>query len=120
LNSGYRHYFKGHLLDLIEVVQPEYIDGFFMDIMFRVGCHCGHCMKKMKEKGMDTKSNEFLLDGSLVQMMKEAYFYMQPTEEPAKVFAIGSAVRTLRELTEECEDLRNLPAEKFRSQLLKK
>lgn len=53
--------------------------------------------------------------------VKEAYFYMQLTEEAAKVYAISSAVGTPRTLTEEeCDDLRNLSAETYRSSLLKK
>src|SRR5699024_6951706 len=53
--------------------------------------------------------------------MKEAYFYMQLTEEAAKVFTIASAVGEPRILTEqECDDLRNLSAETYRSNLLKK
>lgn len=54
LNSDYRDYFKAHLLDLIEVVGPERIDGLFMDILFRVDCHCTHCMKQMEARGIDT------------------------------------------------------------------
>ncbi|BBU38358.1 MAG: class II aldolase/adducin family protein [Bacillaceae bacterium] len=53
--------------------------------------------------------------------MKEAFFYMQLTEESAKVFTIASTVGTPRILTEqECEDLRNLSSEKYRASLLKK
>lgn len=53
--------------------------------------------------------------------MKEAFFYMQLTEEAAKVFTIASSVGKPRILSEEeCEDLRNLSAETYRSSLLKK
>lgn len=53
--------------------------------------------------------------------IKEAYYYMQLTEEAAKVYAISSAVGTPKTLTEEeCADLRNLSAETYRSKLLKK
>lgn len=53
--------------------------------------------------------------------MKEAFFYMQLTEEAAKVYAISSAIGKPRVLTErECEDLRNLSAETYRADLLKK
>lgn len=53
--------------------------------------------------------------------MKEAYFYMQLTEESAKVYSIAAAIGDVRKLTEaECDDLRNLSAEKFRSELLQK
>jgi L-fuculose-phosphate aldolase len=52
--------------------------------------------------------------------MKEAFFFMQLTEESAKVYTISSIVGTPRILTEqECEDLRNLSSEKYRQQLLK-
>lgn len=53
LNSGYRDYFKAHLLDIIDVVGEEQIDGIFMDILFRVACDCQHCQKEMKGKGID-------------------------------------------------------------------
>jgi len=53
--------------------------------------------------------------------MKEAYFFMQLTEEAAKVFTIASIVGTPRILTDqECDDLRNLSSETYRSNLLKK
>jgi L-fuculose-phosphate aldolase len=52
--------------------------------------------------------------------MKEAYFFMQLTEESAKVYTIASIVGQPRILTEqECQELRNLSAEQYRSKLLK-
>jgi L-fuculose-phosphate aldolase len=52
--------------------------------------------------------------------MKEAYFFMQIMEESAKVYTIASTVGIPRVLTEEeCQDLRNLSSEKYRSKLLK-
>ncbi|GAA0291780.1 L-fuculose-phosphate aldolase [Gracilibacillus halotolerans] len=52
--------------------------------------------------------------------MKEAYFFMQLTEEAAKVYTISSSVGEPRILTEnECSDLKNLSSEKFRAKLLK-
>lgn len=51
--------------------------------------------------------------------MKEAFFLMQLTEEAAKVFAISTLFGGPRILTDqECEDLRNLSAEQYRSKLL--
>lgn len=51
--------------------------------------------------------------------MKEAFFLMQLTEEAAKVFAISKLFGGARILTDkECDDLRNLSAEKYRSKLL--
>lgn len=49
LNSGYRNYFKNHLQDIINTIGPKKIDGFFMDILFRVACNCNHCRQEMKE-----------------------------------------------------------------------
>lgn len=52
--------------------------------------------------------------------MKEAYFFMQITEESAKVYTISSTVGVPRILTEEeCKELRDLSSEKYRSELLK-
>jgi L-fuculose-phosphate aldolase len=52
--------------------------------------------------------------------MKEAFFFMQIIEESAKVYTIASTVGIPRILTEEeCQDLRNLSSEKYRSKLLK-
>lgn len=51
--------------------------------------------------------------------MKEAFFFMQLTEESAKVFTFSSIVGTPRILTdEECDDLRDLSAERYRAKLL--
>ncbi|MFA9557738.1 class II aldolase/adducin family protein [Evansella sp. AB-rgal1] len=57
---------------------------------------------------------------TLGKSMKEAYFFMQLTEEAAKVYTISSIVGNPRVLTEEeCEDLKNLSAERYRAKLLK-
>lgn len=57
---------------------------------------------------------------TLGKTMKEAYFFMQLTEESAKVFSISQLFGGPRILTEEeCTDLRNLSSEKYRSKLLK-
>lgn len=51
--------------------------------------------------------------------LKEAFFLMQLTEESAKVFTISTLFGGPRILTdEECMDLKNLSAEKYRSKLL--
>lgn len=53
--------------------------------------------------------------------MKEAFFFMQLTEEAAKVYTFSQMIGTPRILTnEECEDLRNLAAERYRANLLEK
>ncbi|MFK4996875.1 class II aldolase/adducin family protein [Bacillus sp. N9] len=58
---------------------------------------------------------------TLGRTMKEAFFFMQLTEESAKVYTIGAIHGGPRILTdEECEDLRNLSSEKYRSSLLQK
>lgn len=53
INSGYREFFKEHLIDMIQVVGPEKVDGIFMDILFHLDCCCDSCMKKMKQRGVD-------------------------------------------------------------------
>lgn len=55
VNSPYRQYFKNHIIDIIESVGPDNIDGFFMDIMFVVDCNCEYCTTKMKELNIDTE-----------------------------------------------------------------
>lgn len=53
--------------------------------------------------------------------MKEAYFFMQLTEEAAKVYTISNSVGEPRILTEdECLELKNLSSEQYRAKLLKK
>lgn len=56
LNSDYRVYFKEHLQDIVDVVGVDNIDGFFMDILFKVDCNCSNCFKEMKKKELDTSS----------------------------------------------------------------
>ena len=57
---------------------------------------------------------------TLGKTMKEAFFFMQLTEESAKVYTISSIFGGPRILTnDECDDLRNLSAERYRSKLLK-
>lgn len=58
LNSGYRQYFKEHLQDIIDVVKSENIDGFFLDILFKVDCNCENCFKQMKLKGLNTEDRK--------------------------------------------------------------
>ncbi|MGL5753552.1 MAG: beta-galactosidase trimerization domain-containing protein, partial [Paraclostridium sp.] len=58
LNSPYRQYFKNHIIDIIESVGPERIDGFFMDIMFVVDCNCEYCKGKMKELNINIENEE--------------------------------------------------------------
>ncbi|GMQ59092.1 hypothetical protein AN1V17_34890 [Vallitalea sediminicola] len=55
LNSGYREYFKNHIQDIIDVVGVSNIDGFFMDILFKVDCNCPKCVEKMSKLGFDSK-----------------------------------------------------------------
>lgn len=55
------------------------------------------------------------------QNMKEAYYYLQLVEESAKIFSIASTLGKVRILSEkEEEDLRNLPSERYRYDLLQK
>ena len=58
LNSGYRGFFKEHLLDIIDVVGADRLDGIFMDIVVQVECNCEHCRQKMRELHMDPDQKE--------------------------------------------------------------
>ncbi len=53
LNSGYRGFFKEHLLDIIEVVGIHRLDGIFMDIVIQADCCCPNCKAKMKQLRID-------------------------------------------------------------------
>lgn len=70
LNSPYRVYFKALLLDLINVVGPEQIDGIFMDILFPVACDCQHCQAEMAARGFDHLQEQQRLAYSL-QMLHD-------------------------------------------------
>lgn len=56
LNSGYREFFKAHLEDIVVSLGKDYIDGFFMDILFKTDCHCEKCMQDMAQRGYDVHS----------------------------------------------------------------
>lgn len=74
--------------------------------------------KKVKENQAVIMRNHGVL--TVGSTMKEAFTYMQLIEEAAKVFSIARMVGEPNILTaKECEELRNLKAETYRSQLLK-
>lgn len=78
---------------------------------------------KVAEQVGDTSVLVFRNHGVLTvgRTMKEAFFFMQLTEESAKVFTFSNMVGTPRVLTEqECEDLRSLSTERYRANLLEK
>lgn len=58
VNSPYRKYFKNHIIDIIETIGSDKIDGFFMDIMFVVDCNCEYCRSKMIELNINTEVAE--------------------------------------------------------------
>ncbi|MEG2985354.1 MAG: beta-galactosidase trimerization domain-containing protein [Peptostreptococcaceae bacterium] len=58
LNSPYREYFKNHLMDIIESIGFEKIDGFFMDILFGIDCNCRYCREKMEALNIDASVKE--------------------------------------------------------------
>lgn len=79
--------------------------------------------EKVAEMVVDTDVMVMRNHGVLTvgKTMKEAFFFMQLTEESAKVFTYSSILGNPRILTdEECEALRNLSAEKYRAKLLEK
>ncbi len=68
LNSPYREYFKNHLIDIIESIGEEKIDGFFMDILLEVDCSCNYCKEKMKELNIDSSLKEERLRYSTIML----------------------------------------------------
>lgn len=70
LNSGYRDFFKEHLVDLIEVVGAGNVDGIFIDILFQVDCKCERCVAKMKELQMNPDNRAERLKYS-IHMLEE-------------------------------------------------
>lgn len=70
LNSGYRDYFKNHLKDIISTIGKDKIDGFFMDILFKVDCNCSHCQKEMKTLNYNSNQKSERIAYSL-EMLKE-------------------------------------------------
>ena len=53
LNSGYREFFKNHIMDIIDVAGSENLDGLFMDIVMQTECCCESCRRLMKEEGLE-------------------------------------------------------------------
>lgn len=79
--------------------------------------------EKVSELVVDTDVMVMRNHGVLTvgKTMKEAYFFMQLTEESAKVFTYSSVLGSPRILSnEECTALRNLSTEKYRAKLLEK
>lgn len=68
LNSPYREFFKEHLLDIIETLGSERIDGFFLDILFKVDCNCEYCKEAMVKLNMDTESKNERLKYSAIML----------------------------------------------------
>ncbi|MGH4123271.1 MAG: beta-galactosidase trimerization domain-containing protein [Clostridium sp.] len=68
INSGYRQYFKEHLQDIIDVVGAENVDGFFMDILFKVDCNCVNCISKMTALGFNPEAKHERIQYSIVML----------------------------------------------------
>lgn len=58
LNSPYRQFFKEHILDIIETLGKERVDGFFLDILFKVDCNCDICIENMLKLNMNIKNKD--------------------------------------------------------------
>lgn len=57
-NPEYRQFLKEHIADVFDVLTPERIDGFFLDIVNVVDCSCEHCVKGMLEQGYNPEIKE--------------------------------------------------------------
>lgn len=95
LNSGYRQYFKDHVLDVIEVIGKDQIDGIFMDILFRVACDCQHCQREMALRGIDhqTEVNRLAYSDSMLGEFKtEMSALIRENAPTATIFYNGSHI----------------------------
>lgn len=95
LNSDYRTYFKEHLVDMIESVTPDKLDGVFMDILFRTDCQCEHCQKEMKKHGYDVtnKSDRLAYSDEMLRIFKAEISELIRQKAPkASIFYNGSHV----------------------------
>jgi len=95
LNSGYRDYFKNHLEDIINSVGKENIDGFFMDILFKVDCNCNHCQKEMKNLGYNTEQKNERIAYSLEMLAafkKEISSFIKEKVPGASIFYNSSHI----------------------------
>ena len=50
INSPYRQFLKEHLIEALEMFE---VNGIWLDATFVVECCCEHCLKGMKEAGLD-------------------------------------------------------------------
>ncbi|PPK48318.1 beta-galactosidase trimerization domain-containing protein [Clostridium algidicarnis] len=95
LNSDYRQYFKSHLQDIIDVVGVENIDGFFMDILFKVDCNCKRCVEKMEALGFDSKVKDSRIEYSIVMLdefKKEITEFINSRAPKASIFYNSSHI----------------------------
>lgn len=95
VNSPYRAFFKDHVLDIIDVVGKENVDGIFMDILFAVDCDCQYCQTKMAELKIDhTIKNERLKYSKIMlhEFKKEISEMIWAISPEIKTFYNGSHI----------------------------
>ena len=95
VNSPYRAFFKDHVLDIIDVVGKENVDGIFMDILFAVDCDCQYCQAKMAELKIDhTIKNERLKYSKIMlhEFKKEISEMIWAVSPEIKTFYNGSHI----------------------------
>lgn len=95
LNSGYREYFKNHLQDIIDTVGMENIDGFFMDILFRVDCKCEKCVNNMVQMGYNPERKADRLaysDDMLNEFKQEMTSFIRKQLPKASIFYNSSHI----------------------------
>jgi hypothetical protein len=116
LNSEYRSYFKEHLRDIINVVGAENIDGFFMDILFKVDCNCKTCVSKMRDGGFNPEIKHERIQYSTVmidEFKTEITSFINKLVPGASIFYNSSHIgpnnkRSLKEYTH--LELESLPS----------
>ncbi len=95
LNSDYRQFLKDHILDIVDAVGAENVDGFFLDIVFPIACACDRCKADMKKRGMDFTGEVVRKDYSIVMLREfkaEFFDFIKSIVPNASVFFNSSHI----------------------------
>lgn len=95
LNSEYRQFFKDHIADIVDSLGQERIDGFFLDILFKVDCNCDKCKEKMKNLNMNIEDKEERMAYSslmLDEFRREMAAYIEALVPGKRIFFNSSHV----------------------------
>lgn len=89
-NSEHVKYIKAELKEIFEMYRP---DGYWIDIIWQFNCVCSHCLKEMKQMGLDpTQIQDVRRHDRFVEIkfMKEIFTYINDMHPGAYIFFNGS------------------------------